>query len=141
MDNMHKKASEILQNAFAPPTEEPEKAEEPQPIEEPEAEPSSSETLQPAEEQDEDISTLNNLAEALDISIEDMYALDFKIPDGQETVQVDLGTLKNFYLENQDIDKVRQEIEIAQQTGRAERSRPAPCSRRACSGISQQDSD
>ncbi len=123
MDNMHKQASEILLKSFAP-AEEPKPEEAPTEVEEP----STSETLEtqdsnesPPVEEQADISTLNHLAETLEINIEDMYALSLKMPEG--TDPTDLGTLKNFYLENKDIDQARQEIESERSKLQADRDK------------------
>ena len=125
MASSHEQATDILMKSFAP-------AEEPKPEEVPSVEEPTSETLetpeketleetpQPVEEQ-EDISTLNHLAETLDIPIEDMYALSLKMPEGIDPT--DLGTLKNFYLENKDLDQARQEIESERSRIQAERDK------------------
>lgn len=116
-ENPHNAAKRILEEAFTP---QPEKAEEP--TQDTEKLSSTSETLEPeaAEkpvedlenlepEKDEDsINTLNRLAETLDISIEDMYALDLKITNDDPR---SLGELKSFFEANKDIDQARQEIE------------------------------
>ena len=69
---------------------------------------------QPAESSDEEgIDTLNNLASELDIPIEDMYALNFKLSRGEnlpEGGEITLGELKTFYEKNADIDSLREQI-------------------------------
>ena len=115
-ENQHKAATEILLNSLAP-AQETETQETAQPTEDHENELQTSETLEtqeaeaspePEKEQEEDISTLNHLAETLDIPIEDMYALNFNMPNGDP---VSLGALKDFYESNSDLESARQEIE------------------------------
>lgn len=70
------------------------------------------------------IETLNNLAEELDIPIEDMYALSVKVAKSEafpEGGQVSLGELKDFYTNNVGIETEREalkqkEIEIQTQS-------------------------
>ncbi len=129
MDNMHKAASDILQKAFAEP-ETAESQETDEPTQDQETESSSSETLQAqetetqeAEASEEDISTLNHLAETLDIPIEDMYALNFKLQNGE---QVSLGSLKDFYDQNREIEQARADIENERSRLEAEKSEGPP---------------
>jgi len=62
------------------------------------------------ESSDQGIESLNNLAEELDIPIEDMYALGVKIPKSEsfpDGGDVSLGELKDFYTKNVSIEKER----------------------------------
>lgn len=59
------------------------------------------------------IETLNNLAEELDIPIEDMYALSVKVAKSEafpEGGQVSLGELKDFYTNNVGIETEREAL-------------------------------
>ena len=59
------------------------------------------------------IDTINNLAEELDIAIEDMYALNVKLSRGENLPEggaKTLGELKTFYEQNADIDSLREDI-------------------------------
>jgi len=59
------------------------------------------------------IDTINNLAEELEIPIEDMYALNLKLSKGNnlpEGGNISLGELKSFYEQNADIDNVREDL-------------------------------
>lgn len=120
-ESQHTQAKDILLKAFAEPQET--EKQETAPIEQQEIEAQPVETLetpegetqqaeqadsQPETEEGEDISTLNHLAETLDIPIEDMYALNFNMPNGDP---ISLGGLKDFYEQNSDLDTARQEIE------------------------------
>jgi hypothetical protein len=71
------------------------------------------------ETQDEDIlDTINNLAEELDVPIEDMYALNFKLSKSEnlpEGGKITLGELKNFYEKNVDIDNLREQLVTREQ--------------------------
>jgi len=58
---------------------------------------------------DEDVDTLNNLAEELDVPIADMYALNVNLGEGQDPVT--LGVLKDFYESNQNIEEVRTQLQ------------------------------
>ena len=116
VDNSHEAAKDILMKAFAEP-QETEKQEtapteqqeiEAQPVETLETQQAEQADPQPETEESEDISTLNHLAETLDIPIEDMYALNFNMPNGDP---ISLGGLKDFYEQNSDLDTARQEIE------------------------------
>lgn len=70
------------------------------------------------ESQDQGIESLNNLAEELDIPIEDMYALGVKIPKSEafpEGGDVSLGELKDFYTKNINIDQERTALKEREQ--------------------------
>ena len=59
------------------------------------------------------IDTINNLAEELDIEIEDMYALNVKLSRGENLPEggaKTLGELKTFYEKNADIESLREGI-------------------------------
>jgi hypothetical protein len=68
---------------------------------------------------DEDIlDTINNLAEELDVPIEDMYALNIKLSKGSnlpEGGKITLGELKTFYEKNADIDNLREQLTTREQ--------------------------
>jgi hypothetical protein len=130
MDNMHKAAADILQKAFAP-AQETEQQETAEPTEDQETEIQTSETLETQAEQEtepasqetdsqDDISTLNRLAETLDIDIADMYALNLNMPNGDP---VALGELKDFYEQNTDLDNARREIENERSKLQADRDK------------------
>ena len=113
-ENPQKAVRDILLNSFTPQPEqeteqEPQETASSETLETQTTEPEKEEVNQEAETQtDEDISTLNKLAETLDIPIEDMYALNFNMPNGDP---VSLGGLKDFYEQNTDLEASRQEIE------------------------------
>ncbi len=128
-ESQHKQATDILMKAFAEPVETQEQ-ETAEPTEEQETESSSSETLQTqetetqeAEASEEDISTLNHLAETLDIPIEDMYALNFNLQNGE---QVSLGSLKDFYDQNREIEQARADLENERSRLEAEKAEGPP---------------
>jgi len=66
----------------------------------------SSETVAEGDEEatDSDVDTLNSLAEKLDVEVSDLYALNIKFSEGEPQT---LGTLKDFYEENRDIEQLR----------------------------------
>jgi len=126
-ENPQRAAKEILDKAFAPPqetetepTEEQETALTSETLETQQAEPEAEAEPQPETEGDE-ISTLNKLAETLDIPIEDMYALNFNMPNGDP---VTLGNLKDFYEQNSDLESARQQIENERQQLKEQQNGP-----------------
>ena len=109
-ESAHKQATDILMNALTPkPEPETEKdSQETAPVETLETQPAEQANQEAETPTEEDISTLNHLAETLDIPIEDMYALNFNMPNGDP---ISLGGLKDFYEQNNDLEAARQEIE------------------------------
>lgn len=61
----------------------------------------------PATPDEEDVDTLNNLAETLDVPVADLYALNVNLAEGDPMT---LGGLKDFYETNKDIDDQRQTL-------------------------------
>jgi len=128
MNNPQSAVADILVSALATPeevTSESQETEQPEtesPIEHEDAS-NTSETLETQPETaEQDIETLNNLAEELDIPIEDMYALSLKMPNADN---VSLGELKNFYLDNQEAQaKLQSERDTLQ--AEAERLKQTP---------------
>lgn len=55
----------------------------------------------------EDIDTLNNLAEELDVPVADLYALNISMAEGENKT---LGELKDFYSANKDVEGLRANI-------------------------------
>lgn len=125
-ENPTQAAKRILTEAFTPQPEPETEQDQPETassetLETQQTEPEAEEvTQEPETGTDEDISTLNHLAETLDISIEDMYALDFKMPNGEP---VELGKLKDFYEQNSELDTARQEIENERSQLQAEKDK------------------
>lgn len=81
---------------------------------------SSDESLSETEDENpqEGIETLNNLADELDVSVKDMYALGLKIPKSEafpEGGDVTLGELKDFYTKNVNIDQERDALKQREQ--------------------------
>ena len=96
--------------------------ETPKPDENPEIEGQSSDESPSEDDQDESqdqgIESLNNLAEELDIPIEDMYALGLNIPKSEalpDGGNVTLGELKDFYTKNVNIDQEREALKQKEQ--------------------------
>lgn len=106
----------------SPVAEEPETVESeetPELDENPDIESQSSDASEePDESQEQGIESLNNLAEELEVPIEDMYALAVNIskseafPDGGN---VTLGELKDFYTKNVNIDQEREALKQKEQ--------------------------
>jgi len=121
MDNPQQGVADILNAALASPEEvttEETQTDTTQEIEPQEPEKATSETLEnEVEATSQDIDTLNNLADELDIPIEDMYALNIALPNADP---VSLGELKNFYQENRDIAEAKQQLETERSQIQAE---------------------
>ncbi|RKZ06991.1 hypothetical protein DRQ25_12635 [Candidatus Fermentibacteria bacterium] len=71
----------------------------------PELEEQVEESLGESQEDDENIDTLNNLATELDIPISDLYELNVAMAEGEAQT---LGSLKDFYEANKNIEEVRE---------------------------------
>lgn len=54
----------------------------------------------------------NDVLEEIDVDINDAYEMSFKMPDADP---ITLGELKNFYIDNKDIESTRQEIKQREQ--------------------------
>lgn len=126
-ENPQKQASDILMKALAPAPKQPEPVEQDhRETDEPgsenaeldESQANKPEMAEP-EQGEQDISTLNHLAETLDIDIADMYALGFNIDGADEPVT--LGTLKDHWQQTRDIDKARQELDREREQIKADR--------------------
>ena len=65
------------------------------------------ENQETVEDEAEQIETLNNLANDLEIDIEDMYALNLNLSNDENMT---LGGLKDFYETNRDIEALRQDL-------------------------------
>ena len=79
---------------------------------------SSDESPSEPDESQEGIESLNNLADELDVPIEDMYALGLKIPKSEafpDGGEVTLGELKDFYTKNVNIDQEREALKQKEQ--------------------------
>ena len=79
-----------------------------------------------SDESQDEIDTLNNLAETLEVPVEDLYALNFNMGDGKDPVT--LGGLKDFYEANSDLDATRLELKQREQDlqVQAEQSKELP---------------
>ena len=79
---------------------------------------SSDESPSEPDESQEGIESLNNLADELDVPIEDMYALGLNIPKSEafpDGGEVTLGELKDFYTKNVNIDQEREALKQKEQ--------------------------
>ena len=109
-DNAPQKKQETEESVETAQDENLEVSDESQPQEEslaPEAEEAEETQL----EESDDIETINNLAEELDVPIEDMYALNLNLATSKNLPEggaITLGELKSFYESNVDITELRE---------------------------------
>lgn len=100
----------LVEEAFQEPVEPVEELDTEEPVEEQAAEDSVEEPQesQELEEAETEVILLNDFAKDVGVDIADAYELSVNMPSGEDAKSI--NQLKNFYLDNKDIDDLRAEI-------------------------------